>query len=733
MRFVFFALLFTVNLSLFAQQDSVPPPKKIDSLPTKQDSIPKVQKLDSLTVKLDSISLAKKSDSIPVKLDSILKTKKLDSVTMKRDSVKKPKKLDSLAKKKPVKKKKPKLNRPRIPELEEDTVRIEDYKVITYARDTTILDTTLTIRKEYKYNYLRKDDFELMPFENIGRPYNVLGRTFSNNSYYPLLGATARHANYFEVKDINYYHVPTPMTELMFKTTLEQGQLLDALLAFNFSEQFSASIAYKGFRSLGKYRFDQNQSGNFRTTFNYVNKKNNYAIRGHIAAQDLESEENGGLLLREQFESTETDDFSDRSRIDVVYTNANNRILGKRYYFDHQWKLFNVKMDSTKGLPTSLTLGHEFTYETKFYDFTQSSQNSAFGSDPFVTPIEDRARLKTMFNQATAQFSNRILGKLTGMVSLYNYNYFFNSILETDSGIIQNKLEGEEISVGGTYLKDLGRLRLSGDLNYNISGELAGNSFNAKVEYQMNDNYKITGGIHVSSRMPDFNYLLYQSDYRNYNWQNTATFDKQQIQNISFGIDSKLLGHLEAEYSAIDNYTYFQSTATQEQIDNGEETAFVKPFQEASTVNHLRVKYVKEVKWRRWALANTVLYQNVTQDNNVINVPQVLTRNTLYFSKDVFKKAMFLQTGVTFKYFTSYNMNAYNPLLGEFYIQNNEELGGYPLLDFFINAKVRQTRIYLKAEHFNTLFTSEPNYYSAPNYPYRDFVIRFGLVWNFFS
>jgi hypothetical protein len=25
------------------------------------------------------------------------------------------------------------------------------------------------------------------------------------------------------------------------------------------------------------------------------------------------------------------------------------------------------------------------------------------------------------------------------------------------------------------------------------------------------------------------------------------------------------------------------------------------------------------------------------------------------------------------------------------------------------------------------------NYYVSPGYPYRDFVIRFGLVWNFFS
>ena len=68
---------------------------------------------------------------------------------------------------------------------------------------------------------------------------------------------------------------------------------------------------------------------------------------------------------------------------------------------------------------------------------------------------------------------------------------------------------------------------------------------------------------------------------------------------------------------------------------------------------------------------------------------------------------MYLQTGVTFKYFTAYNMNAYHPLLAEFYVQNREELGAYPLIDFFINAKVRQTRIYLKAEHLNTLWENQ--------------------------
>ncbi|MEO9512688.1 MAG: putative porin [Flavobacteriaceae bacterium] len=676
MRFLFFTLIFFLGLKSYSQQDPIPKVKKIDS------------------ESADSTSIENKKEAVAK---------------------------DSLFFKGRKKEKK-----------EIDSVSIKDYKIISHARDTVFLDTTLTIKKEYKYNYLRKDDFELMPFSNIGRPYNALGRTFSKGAFYPQLGASTKHYNYFEVEDINYYNVPTPITELMFKTTLEQGQLLDALLTFNTSKKLNVSIAFKGFRSLGKYQYDEAKSGNFRASVNYTNEKNTYAIRGHFAGQKIEAEENGGLSNLDQFENDTEGDFTDRSRIDVLYTNATNRLVGKRYFLDHRLRLINYKKDSTSSTSTTLTIGHEFNYESKRYDFVQSAQNDAFGNDPFLVPIEDRARLKTMSNKVSAEFSNKILGSVSGNLALYNYNYFFNSMLITELGTIQNQLKGEEIVAGGEYNNSFGRLDLRGNISYTVSGALTGNSFNAAMDYKLNDNNSISGAIIATSRMPDFNFLLYQSEYRNFNWQNTDTFENQRTQSILFSFDSKKWGRIAAEYSNIDNYTYFESIATEEEIEAGQETAFVQPFQETATINHLRVKYAKEFSLGRWALNNTVLYQNVTQDEQVLNVPQLVTRNTLYFSKDVFKKAMFLQTGVTFKYFTSYNMNAYNPLLGEFYIQDREELGGYPLLDFFINAKVKQTRIYLKVEHFNSLF-SEPNFYAAPNYPYRDFVIRFGLVWNLFS
>ena len=630
-----------------------------------------------------------------------------------------------------VRQKKPKSKLPVPPQGAEAEITIKNYKIISHQRDTTFLDTTLTIQKEYRYNYLRQDNFELMPFSNVGQPYNRLGMEADRVQLYPRIGARARHFNYEEIEDMKYYNVATPMTDLFFKTTFEQGQLLDATLAVNTSRRFNFSIAFKGFRSLGKYQFSQAESGNFRTTANYITKNGRYQFRAHIAAQDIIGEENGGLLEKElQFES-EDPEFSDRSRLDVIFTNAQNKILGKRYYLDHQFNLVQPVQDSLKRRSTSLSLGHVFNYETKYYQFQQDAQNDFFGAT-ILTPIDDKATLKTTTNQLSMTFSNRLLGMLKGYVNLYNYDYYFNSLLVTEEGTIANQLQGEEISLGATYEKKVGRFALKGDGAYTLSGDLTDYFLKGTASLRIKDAIDLRATVHTSSRLPDYNYLLYQSEYENYNWQNDQLFESEQVSSLQFDLASQLWGDLMVKYSTINNYSYFASTASAEQIDAGTENAFVKPFQEEGSVNILKVKYSKEFRYRKWALNNTVMYQEVSQTNQVLNLPQLVTRNTLYFSDDVFKKAMYIQTGVTFKYFTSYYMDAYNPLLAEFYVQNREELGGFPMLDFFINAKVRQTRIYLKAEHFNSSFTGN-TFYAAPNYPYRDFVIRFGLVWNFFS
>ena len=52
--------------------------------------------------------------------------------------------------------------------------KIKDYLMITRQNDTIVVDTSLTIEKYHKINFLREDDFELIPFSNTGIAYNTL-------------------------------------------------------------------------------------------------------------------------------------------------------------------------------------------------------------------------------------------------------------------------------------------------------------------------------------------------------------------------------------------------------------------------------------------------------------------------------------------------------------------------------------------------------------------------------
>ena len=154
--------------------------------------------------------------------------------------------------------------------------------------------------------------------------------------------------------------------------------------------------------------------------------------------------------------------------------------------------------------------------------------------------------------------------------------------------------------------------------------------------------------------------------------------------------------------------------------------------QNNSIIDYLKIKWNKEFKFGKFALDNSLVYQNVTQDENFLNVPEFLSRNSIYYSNIVLKGALFFQTGLSVKYFSKYYSNEYNPLISSFHIQNDKKIGGFPLIDIFVNAKIKQTRLFLKGEHFNSNFTGN-NFYSSPSYPYRDFIIRFVLVWNFFN
>ncbi len=598
-----------------------------------------------------------------------------------------------------------------------------DYKIISYKKDTTYIDTTLTIRKDYIFNFLNKDNFELLPFHNQGQTFNKLGYDFSGVSLFPKMGATAKHYNFYEVEDINYYQVPTPTTELFYRGGLEQGQVLNTLFTFNTSKRHNASISYKGLRSLGKYRNSLSSHGNLRFTYSYITKNNIYSLRSHIVAQDLKNNESGGLTPQSilDFESNDGN-FTDRGRLETNFNDASNIIRGNRYYIEHDYKIWHRK-DTLNNIKSYLKVGHILNYERKHYEYKQNTANTTILGNAFTSIIDDKLSYIAFDNQAfLALKSPIVLGELIVKANYFDYDYGYKSVTITDGQLKPSNLEGNTTSVGGEWKTNFKKFNINTEAATLLTGSFNGNYLKASAEYKQDSLFTFKSTFLTNSKSPNLNFLLNQSDYVSYNW--FKNLKNERTRTLVFDLKSDKILNASAQITQIDNYTYFSNSDTSSQP---------LPMQADNTINYLKVKISKEFKVGKFALNNTIMYQNVAQGSSVFRVPEFVTRNTLYFSDHIFKgDPLYIQTGITFKYFTEYFANSYNPLLSEFSIQNEQKIGGYPVFDFFINAQIQRTRMYLKAEHVNSSFTNIPNYYTAPNYPYRDFIIRFGLVWNFF-
>lgn len=616
---------------------------------------------------------------------------------------------------------------------------IELYKIISHERDTTYLDTTLTIQKEYKYNYLRKDNFELISFVNIGRPYVQLAKQKANYRAFPKFGSRARHLAFFEAEDINYYNVPTPLTDLYYKTVVEQGQQLDAFLTVNTSPNINFSVAYKGIRSLGDYRNELTSTKSFRSTLSYQTPNQRYIANLHFVDQSISNQENGGFTnqAEEDFLGGD-DDFNRRTVLDLNILNGSNELEGKRFYIDHEYRI--LKKDSLQT--NQLAVAHRLNSSVKEFSFSQEETNpNIFGDSQREEDFRDKNELNYLENSIGLRYSNPSLGDLSFMFKNSFFNYSYNSIFIRDTGTVPNQISDNLTGFTGSYKNTYKGFLLNGKVESTLSGAYKNQFFYGTAGYKYGDNLAIEFGYQIKSEAPEINKLLNQSNYVEYNWSND--FDNTVTNSIIGKIKSKRFFDAEVTLSNINNYTYFTRreavnspllVTASSGLSELQDVFVSTPVQASQSLQLLKLKIFKEFKYRKFRLVNTLLYQEVdgNTDNSVYNVPSFVTRNTFYYQNALFrKKALFFQLGATFRYYTAYYVDGYDPLLGENYTQNAQKFGDTPLVDVFLNAKVRQTRIFLKLENVPYIFEQNNNLL-APNTPTRDFLIRFGLVWNFF-
>ena len=633
-----------------------------------------------------------------------------------------------------------------------DSILISDYEI--YYQDGTIKipDTSLSIYKDYKFNFLRRDLFDLISFANTGHAYNKLSYDFKNNLKLPDIGATVKHYNYFEKEDIGYYKVATPFTEIFAKSTFEQGQILDFLVSVNLSPSYNFTFAQKGYKSLGKYQSTRARGNQLRFSSNFNSKNQLTYWRFHLTSQNIFNQENGGLppddiyfyeqapnyfvlddrgnqIINEDgsFEMIYYDGYLDRSRLGV-WTFAENNLFSKRFFSDLKRVIFIDRINNDE----ILSINYRFTHEYKKLEYRDETSSPLFGDFEEGTVINDKLRYLKQENEILLFLKLNNIGdfKIGYNNILWKKNY--NGEDDSDNN---DNLEFKQSIVSAQWKKQINSINFDINLINSLGGDLTFKNYQLNINGTFLNNFNFNLGAVNFKRSPDLNYISNKSNYISYNWNNTNLKDQNTL-NAHFDISFKDLIKISADYNKIDNYTFFVESTNQL---NGDflTKRLAEVNQKNSQIDYYKIRIDSKVDYRKFSLINTAMYQKTEQIVEInelatLNVPEWVSRNTLMYSTYLFNNSLFIQTGVTFNYFTKFYADYYNPLLSEFVTQGYKQIGEYPRYDFFLNAKIQQTRVFIKVEHLNNSISGY-DYYSDPFNPYRDLSVRFGLVWNFFQ
>ena len=202
-----------------------------------------------------------------------------------------------------------------------------------------------------------------------------------------------------------------------------------------------------------------------------------------------------------------------------------------------------------------------------------------------------KSKLEDFSVKGYAQLKNKYIGKLSAFLGYTDYNFGYNSVIIFDSGSITNRLKSNLLQAGAAFSKKHKGFEIYGEAAINISGDYDGNYLKAATSYLINNNQLVGAEITTHSVVPNFNFLLNQSDYLNYNWQNE--FNNVKKQQLKLKYESNKVAKVSFDYTGIEGYTYFA-------IKNNDSTP--TPHQFNNRVDYLKIKLQKEFKFKKFGL-----------------------------------------------------------------------------------------------------------------------------------
>ena len=548
---------------------------------------------------------------------------------------------------------------------------------------------------------------------------------------------------------IPMFNTKTPYTELAYYGNLLNSETSsnDDIRIFTTQNIIPALNVSLEFKTYGGAGLLQNSKARNKTAFataNYLGKK--YLAHGGIIWNSVNRAENGGLIDLNMVRDTTVKNVQE---LDVYLTSATNKYSKRTVFFDqtvripfsfiedlkHRGDTSYVRKDTLNKDLTSVYLGtsSEWSVYNKMYKDAVNSSDAtgrAFYDNTFyINPSKSADSLHTMQldNRVFLRFQpwhdDAVVSKLEGGVGdRYQSHYS----LRPDSYLFKPK--PDKWNSVYAYAGAEGRLSryfewdALGQLNF--AGHDAGDFFirgKAKISVfpfrrDSLSPISLTARFETDLKEPDY-YEQYM--YANhYMWDND--FSKVSTTRIQGSLDfPKWKIYASAGYALLANNLYYDSLGV------------IRQNKEAMSV--LTAALRKDFHLGIFRMENSVLFQ-VSSDEKVVPVPKLAANLRWYLQFPIVREDVLkMQIGVDARYNTKWYAPGFNPVAGNFYNQREEQYGGTPLFDVFLNLQWKQACVFLKMENAGMGWPMDKHeYFSAHHYIYPPRRIKFGITWPFY-
>ena len=252
-----------------------------------------------------------------------------------------------------------------------------------------------------------------------------------------------------------------------------------------------------------------------------------------------------------------------------------------------------------------------------------------------------------------------------------------------------------------------------------------GNDYQLKFEYQgkwLNLGYRSQSTSPTLVQRANFNNGLRWEDYSSFlNYSRSrGVNDKVQTNNI-YGYGSVKFGglifHPSVDFNVITNYIYFDTLA------------FVRQ-NKGTAIGILRTGLGFDYRKGKFSTTNQIYYSESTGPD-LIRFPKIFANSRLAFDL-LYKKKLYIQTGIELHYKSGYYADAYMPAIQQFHLQDKQNIEGYLQADVFADLRINRVRLFFKFAHVNQgIFNG--GYYASPGFAGMGRVLAFGVHWLLFD